>query len=560
MGRPDRICETGCPSVTLRCPGSAVKFGEMTLIRRDIRVGAYRFDTDTLVLSDRDGTRKKLRTKSAEVLACLAARRGKIVSKDELFEAIWPDVTVTEESLKQCIADIRRALEDSDQTIVKTKVGTGYCLTLDQTDRRGRFGLAVVLAAFVAAIGLGLWWSKGTESALPGKPRIAVLAFDDLSAGEDKGWLSDGVAEGVITELAGYSELLVLSRNSSFSFRDQATDVTKIASELDADFIVEGSKQKSGDRLRVTVQLLNGHDGTHIWAHEYDGDIGELFEVQSEIVRSISARIGYHLTWRQPRTGGRQAVGALDLFLQGNAVWNKKAAGANAAAYELYQKSIKADPSQPFGYSGMATLIWHETSNPEVFSDLPQDELLKMGFEYANKAVEADRFYYRSHIALGDLYNASGDHEAAFSSYSMAAEINPSSGEANAMAAEALLYLDQADEAIEMIDRAIEVDPMVPGWYRNIQSRALWWAGRCEDGLEAIKQRRRLRQWDYRAMIMNLVCLDRIEDAQAAGLKLLEHDPDFTVSAHQARVLVIMPPEYAKRWLEGLRAAGLPEN
>ena len=139
----------------------------------------------------------------------------------------------------------------------------------------------------------------------------------------------------------------------------------------------------------MTVQLLNGRDGTHIWAHEYDSDVGELFEVQSEIVRSISARIGNQLVWREPRTGGRKAVSALDDFVQGNVVWNKKAAGANANAFKLYQKSIETDPSQPFGYSGMATLIWHEVSNPKVFSDMPQDELLEMGFDYANKAIEA---------------------------------------------------------------------------------------------------------------------------------------------------------------------------
>lgn len=533
------------------------------LDRGEIQIGRVVFDPVTRDLRDPVGQHIELRNKSSEVLSQLATQAGQILSKQILMDAVWPDVTVTDENVAQCVAEIRKAIGDKNHTLIETHVGKGYRLNTGSPIPRLRLlGSATLLVAcvLVAVIATGIWWFADPDPLLDDKPRIAVLAFDDLSAGGDRGWLSDGIAEGVITELARYREFLVISRNSSFSFREQPTDVVEISTKLDADYIVEGSKQKSGNRLRVTVQLLSGRDGTHIWAHEYDADIGELFDVQSQIVRSISVQIGRELVWNAPRAGGRNAVTAMDLFGQGNAAFKESTPESLAKAAALYQKSIDADPKQPFGYSGMATLIWHETSNPNVYADMPINELLNMGFEFANKAIEVDRDYYRSHIALGDLHAASGNFEDAFLSYIKAAELNPSSGEAMAIAAEPLLYMDRADEAIEWIERAIDVNPVVPGWYRNIQARTLWWADRCDEGLTAIKKRRRMRQWDYRAMIMNLICLDRIDEAHAAGLELLEHDPDFTVSGHESRVIGMMPPKYAERWLANLRAAGLPET
>ena len=505
----------------------------------------------------------ELRKKSTEVLARLAEQPGQIVSKGEIMDAVWPDVTVSEESLTQCVADIRRAIGDKDQAILKTHVGKGYSLsvTTPAADRAAGSLLKILAVLVLALVGAAGWWLTKPAPRTSETPRIAILAFDDLSAGEDKGWLSDGIAEGVITELARYREFLVIARNSSFSFRDKPMDVTKIAEQLDADYIVEGSKQKSGDRLRVTVQLLDGRDGTHIWADEFDADIGELFDVQSQIVRSVSLGIGHELAFVPPRFGGRRSVTALHYFHEGNAAFKDSTEDSYRRAQALYEQSIQADPDAPFGYAGMATLIWADLSQGWVFSDFSRDEMLEFGVKYAEQAIAADPDYYLSHVARGDLFNAAGDHENAAVSYQKAAELNPSSGVALVLGAEPLLYLDRADEAIATIERAIEVNPIVPGFYYNIQARALWWAGRCEEGLAAIRQRARLRPWDYRAMIMNLVCLDRLNEARTAGDKIVEMDPSFTVGGHAQRISgIINFPEYEKRWIESLRAAGLPEG
>ena len=155
---------------------------------------------------------------------------------------------------------------------------------------------------------------------------------------------------------------------------------------------------------------------------------------------------------------------------------------------------------------------------------------------------------------------SAGELEDAIVRYKTAAELNPSSSTAMAVAAEPLLYLDRTEEALAMMDRAIEVNPIVPGWYYNVQSRIFWHAGRCEEGKEAIKKRANMREWDLRALIVNLVCLGELDEARAAGKRILELKPDFTVSGHAERVRnVMVNQEYFDRWMESLRAAGLPQ-
>lgn len=450
-----------------------------------------------------------------------------------------------------------RLLKNIERPVDVYRIGAGSAVP----DRKRKpLILATAILFLALAVGLVSWITR-LEPAQTDSPRIAVLALDDLSAGEDKGWLSDGIAEGVITELANYREFLVIARNSSFSFRDKPTEITDIAAQLNADYIVEGSKQKSGNRLRVTVQLINGRDGTHIWAHEFDAGIGDLFDVQSQIAQSIATQIGSELSSRPPPSGGRAKVSALHFYLQGKEAQGKRNPESVRKSVELFEKSIEADPDAPFGYAGMATAIYYDLFQKWVYPEVPRDELLRRGIDYAERALEADPAFYESHIARGDLHVSAGEHEDAVIRYQMAAELNPSSSTALAVSNDSLIYLNRADEAIESMERAMDINPVTPGWYYNNLSRAYWAAGRCAEGVQAIKQRSTFREWDYRALIVNLVCQGEVEKARTAGEKLLELDRDFTVSGHGNSIRnTINNPEYLERWLNGLRAAGLPEG
>ena len=151
---------------------------------------------------------------------------------------------------------------------------------------------------------------------LPEKPSIAVLPFDDLSTAKDQNYLSDAISEGVITELSRFSEIFVIARNSSFQYRDKATDTRDIAAELGVHYVLEGSQQKEGNSIRITVQLIDALAGRHIWAGTYDRSLEDLFAVQDEIVRAVASTVGAKIAFRPPPTGGLSRLSALQHHLK----------------------------------------------------------------------------------------------------------------------------------------------------------------------------------------------------------------------------------------------------
>ena len=530
----------------------------------EIWLGGIAFSPHTRDLRDQAGNRIELRNKSSEVLAYLAERPGMIVAKSDIMEAIWPDVTVSDESLTQCIADIRRALGDKDQDLLQTHIGKGYSLNIadDAPVQRTRAPAWAAVGLVILAMAALAIWLLSAEREPDGPTRIAVLAFEDLSPGDDQGHLGDGIAEGIITELARYPELAVIARNSSFSFRDSATDVVEIAEKLRADFVVEGSMQKSGDRLKVTVQLINARDSTHHWAHEFETDLDDYFDVQSRIVLGVATHLGRELAWLQPATGGQEKVSALHLYLRGNTEFSRQTPQSFRAARDLYQAAIEADPDAPYGYVGMSLIVYKEIPNPLLFKDMPRDELLEMGVDFAEKALYLEPDYYAAHIARGDMHDRAGEHEMAIVRYQQAAKLNPSSADAMALASEPLLFLGREDEAIVVLDRAFNINPIAPGWYYKSMSFAYWAAGKCNEAIGWIKKRSRFHPWDLRHMMVAQACAGDLDGARETAARHLELEPEYTVRTYRERNTVSFKknPELLERFLADLGKAGMPQG
>ena len=538
----------------------------------EILIGDLAFNVRSLDLRDGLGSRIALRNKSSEVLAALAVRRGEIVSKADIMASVWPGVEVTDESLTQCISDIRRAIGDKEQSFLQTHIGKGYSLA--QTASIGNpgsrslvsslsFGIVVLVASIVG-------WTFTTDPA-PEEPvvephdertRVAVLAFDDLSPGADNGYLSDGISEGIITELARYPELAVVARNTSFSFRGNPTDITEIAEKLDADFVVEGSMQKSGNRIKVTVQLINGWDGTHRWAHEFDREFGDYFDIQSEIVLGVASHLGRELAWFEPETGGSKKATALNLYLRGNREFWKQGKAAKEAARRLYLEAIKADPEAPYGYIGMSLIIYSEIPNRDFYRGMSGAKLLKQGISYAEKALALAPDYYASHIARGDMHDRAGEHEQAIIRYQHAAKLNPSSADAMVLSAEPLLFLGREDEAIAMLQRAIDINPIPPEWYYKSMSFALWAKGKCEEAVKWSKKRSRYRPSDLRHLMVAQACAGELDGAKETAGRHMRTVPGYTVSTYRQRNSISFKhnPQLLDRFLADLAKAGLPEG
>ena len=220
---------------------------------------------------------------------------------------------------------------------------------------RPRLALAIVV---VLALALGIVTAQKAWRAVSDPsddmPRIAVLPFDDFSTGDDKGYLSDAIAEGIITELARSKTYSVIARNSSFKYRDMPADVRQIAKEHGVDYVLEGSQQKIGARLKVAAQLIDAHEGRHLWAQAYDRGIGDLFVIQEEIIRALAFHVGREIERPLPRSDPDQ-VSALRYYLAGTAAMRQDlAAENNEFARQMAIKAIDADPTAQFGYINMA--------------------------------------------------------------------------------------------------------------------------------------------------------------------------------------------------------------
>jgi len=296
-----------------------------TIISRKLPLGRCMFDIASGELLDTDGSALPLRPKSREVLEVLVNNADEIVSKDKLLETAWPDTFVTDDSLVQCISDIRKAIGADGHKVLQTHPKRGYRLNaghdqgaLGKPTKLAPSQFAIGLLAIVAVAFAAYWfWPKPATTALK---TIAVLPFLNMSGSEDQEYFSDGMSEDLITDLSKISDLRVLSRTASFAYKGQEYPLVKIARELRAEYIVDGSVRRVGDNLRISAQLVDGATGENIWAERYDGSPDDIFTFQDDVLQNLVTALSVRLSAHErERLGikGTKSVEAHDLYYQG---------------------------------------------------------------------------------------------------------------------------------------------------------------------------------------------------------------------------------------------------
>src|SRR5437868_5717662 len=282
----------------------------------------------------RAGLPLQLRPKSFDVLAYLSRHRGRLVSKAELIDHIWGDIAVTENSLAQCIKDIRHVLNGNSQFEIKTIPKRGYLF---------EGFLAEVAARANDAISA----NAGQFPALPDRPSIAVLPFENLSEEPDQEHFADGVTEDLITGLSRIKWLFVIARNSTFIYKDRAADVSAVARELGVRYVLRGSIRRAAKRLRISAQLIEAQNGLHHWAEQYDRELGDIFDIQNEIARNVVGAI-------EPFVLAAEGIRASTLSAQDLGAWEQVARARshdwrvncddNRAAIEALQQTVDTWP------------------------------------------------------------------------------------------------------------------------------------------------------------------------------------------------------------------------
>ena len=268
-----------------------------------LRLGNCVLDLSHGSLRDSQGAEVQLRPKSLDLLLTLARNSGRIMSRDELFDAVWPDVTVTEDSIAQCVRDVRRAIGDREGRVLRTVVKRGYCLDIN-----------VQSAASTATPGHAP--TIGTEHE---RPSLVVLPFQSIPYDASMEWFADGIVEEINTALSRFRFLFVIARSSAFNLKGESLDVREIGRRLGARYVLEGSIQKAGEQLRITGQLVETETGSHLWADRFDGVMTDVFELQDRVATTIAGvmehrirRVETDRATRKPTTD----LTAYDLYLR----------------------------------------------------------------------------------------------------------------------------------------------------------------------------------------------------------------------------------------------------
>jgi len=343
----------------------------------------------------------------------------------------------------------------------KKKTATSKEITVTFSLKKLVIPATAVIAVVIVAV--FIWqtlFKKEPISPPPFKPSIAVLPFEDLSSQKDQGYLCDGLAESLINALTHIQDLRIPARTSSFSFKDKEKDISEIGKKLDVKVVLEGSVQKSGNRIRITVQLINVEDESLIWSEQYNRELDDVFVIQDDITLAIVDKLRINLL------GGERAkllkrytenAEAYELYLKGRYFWDRRTHEAMKKGIEFFKSAIEIDPKFALAYTGIADCY----ASIGWYSMIPKEIAYEKAKEAAEKAIEIDDTVSEAHVSLANVKTLYyWDWEGADKAFRRALELNPSNAEAHHQYAHLLTMRGQLEEGVTEMKRALELEPL----------------------------------------------------------------------------------------------------
>jgi adenylate cyclase len=396
------------------------------------------------------------------------------------------------------------------------------------------------------------------------KPSIAVLPFANMSNDPDQEYFADGIVEDIITALSHIRQWLVVARNSSFVYKGRNVDIREVARELSVRYVLEGSVRKSGDRLRITGQLIDAESGTHIWADKFDGELADVFELQDKITESVVGAIEPSLRVAEIKRSNRKLpddMGAYDLYLKALPNLYAMRPDQNKMALDLLHKAITLDPNYA---PALAFLAWgYEQRLVRDWGAYGENDS-ETAIALAHRAIAADRDDAHVMVTAGFVLVIVGrDYEHGLQAVDRADELNPNIAFVTMLIGVSQTFAGDPEEALIHFDNAIRVSPGDPGAFFSYALAGLshLFCGRPEEAHElARKSTRMYADWDtaYWALIPALVQLGRVDEARSTVSKFLELSPNATVT-RLSELLPVRNPDYLNMILDGMAKAGLPE-
>jgi len=445
-----------------------------------VLIGEWTFYPDILQLA-RDDKNIKLEPRIASLLFHLTQNAGHPVSRDILMEKAWPGMVVGDEALTSAINKLRKAFGDDSHhpEVIETIPKVGYRLIADVkylpsekviSDTNSSFknlNITNISAAIGLAILLGIFfWFQRPElddqsiTPLPNKPSIAVLPFTNMSNDAEQEYFADGMTEDLITDLSKISGLFVISRNSVFTYKGKSVKSRQVAEELAVRYVLEGSVRRSGNQVRINIQLIDATTGGHIWADRYDGTYDDIFALQDKVTSKIVATLAVKLTEGEQDQINRKETEntkAYDSFLKG---WEQYRQFTRESFYQAelhFQKALDLDPDYSRAHAALALIYW-KTFQKKWHKNRSST---LAGWAQARRELEKSMsnptpLAYSLQSTM-HLYNRR--YEDAISEAQRAIALNPNNPVGYLALADVLVFSGQSLKAIEMAIKATRLDP-----------------------------------------------------------------------------------------------------
>jgi adenylate cyclase len=370
---------------------------------------------------------------------------------------------------------------------------------------------------------------------LPDKPSIAVLPFTNMSGDPEQEYFAAGIVEEIITALSKISELFVVARNSTFTYKGQAVDVKRVGREQGVQYVLEGSVRKAGSRLRVTTQLIDAVSGHHLWAERYDREASDVFAVQDDITREVASALQVQLTeGEQARlwASGTRNLQAWEFAIRASDLIDRHHWEDTHEARRLLEQALRLDEDYAAAWSMLGATHWTDAINAG-WSD-SREESLALALEANDRAQTIDPTSpgMLAHRALIQQSLQSYDEALALSQ--KAVMFAPNNSHVTALAAVIASYGGEPQNAIELVERAIRLCPIYPAWYLVPLCRAYWVMERFEDAIDVARSAiERNPNLSYAHVLLAIVYADmgRENEAQRVAADVLRVEPKFTISA-----------------------------
>jgi adenylate cyclase len=402
-----------------------------------------------------------------------------------------------------------------------------------------------------------------TALPLPDKPSIAVLPFTNMSTDPEQEFFADGIAEDIITALSRYQSLFVIARNSSFTYRGRSVDVKHVGRDLGVRYVLEGSLRKSGNRIRVTAQLVEAETSRHVWAERYDRELADIFAVQDEITEAVTIAIAPAIADAEQQRALRKPPDNLDAWAAyQHGIWHlgKVTASDTARAEEFFRRAISLDPNFADAYSGLATAQMQAANQYRTHGQADARAAAEVS---ARQAVALDDNNAAAHAALSHMLRMHGDYRGALAEAECALRLSPNLAAAHAMRGSALVFSGRSRDGISDLQMSLRLEPRGPNLAFRLQHVAIgyYYLRVYEDAVEAFEHA--IRSYPeipltYRWLAAALGQAGRSDEAKVALENAVAVAPDTFDLYVRQRAPWMRSEDYA-HMLEGLRKAGWSE-